>query len=103
MKLLLVEKLFVKGDKTSFTSIKDYNSGTINFRDRSLAHVKCKGSIVIPSCPKLDGILYVEGLKANLLSISQMCDKDHRVNICQDLCEVIDKEGNVYSSQDIGQ
>ena len=44
------------------------------------AKVKDKGSIVIPGCTKLDEILYIEGLKANLLSISQMCEKDHKVN-----------------------
>ena len=24
-----------------------------------------------------------------------MCDKDHRVNFCWDLCEVVNKEGNI--------
>ena len=48
------------GDKISFTSLENYNGGTVTFGDESLARVKGKGSIVIPSCPKLDGVLYVE-------------------------------------------
>ena len=54
-----------------------------------------QGSIAILDCPKLDGVLYVEGLKENLLGISQMCEKDNKVNFHQDLCEIVNKEGNV--------
>ena len=68
------------GDKTYFNSLENYNGGTTIFWDGSLARVKGKGSMVIPSCPTLDGLLYVDGLKASLLCISQLCDKDHRVN-----------------------
>ena len=83
------------GNKSSFTSLENYDDGVVTFRDGNLARVKCKSSITIPGCPKLDGVLYVEGLKANLLSISQMCDKDHKVNFHQDLCKVVNKEGKV--------
>ena len=41
------------------------------------------------------GVLYVEGLKANLISISQICDSKFRVNFFQNLCEVIDKKGKI--------
>ena len=41
-------------DKSFLTSLKYYNGGTITFGHESLAHVKGKGSISIPSCPKLD-------------------------------------------------
>ena len=66
------------GDKISFTSLEDYNGGIVAFGDRSLARVKGKGSIYVLSCPKLDGVMYVDGLTENLLSISQMCDKEQR-------------------------
>ena len=83
------------GDKYSLTSFENYDGEVITFGDGSLAWVKCKGSIVITGCPKLDGVLYVEGLKADLLSISQMCDKDHKVNFYQELCEVVNKDRKV--------
>ena len=85
------------GDKYSLTSFENYDGGVITFGDGSLARVKDKDSIVVPSCPKLDRVFYIEGLKANLLSISQMCDKDHKVNFCQDLYEVVNKEGKISS------
>ena len=82
-------------DKSSFTSLENYDGGIVTFGDGNLAKMKGKGSIVLPGCPKLDEVLCVEGLKENLLSISQMCDKDHKVNFHQDLCEVVNKEGKI--------
>ena len=40
--------------------------------------MKDEGSISILGCLKLDGVLYVDGLKANLSCISQICDNEHR-------------------------
>ena len=85
------------GYKFSFTSLENYNGGIITFGDGRLACVKGKYSIATLGCPKLDGVLYVKGLKLNLLTISQMCDKYHRVNFCQDLCEVVNKKGKSLS------
>ncbi|KAL6327468.1 hypothetical protein AAG906_020064 [Vitis piasezkii] len=73
------------GDKSSFTSLENYNGGTINFGDRSLACVKGKDSIAILGCPKLD----------RFSIISQMSEKDHKVNFHLDLYEVVNKEGKV--------
>ena len=92
---LIVGALNVIGDKSFFTSLENYDGGVVTFRDRNLAKVKGKGSIVIPSCPKLDEVLYAVGLKANLLRISQMWDKDHKVNFHQNLCKVVNKERKV--------
>ena len=69
--------------------------GFVAFGDGNLAKVKDKGGIVTLGWPKLDEVLYVEGLKENLLSISQMCNKDHKVNFHQDLYQVINKKGKV--------
>ena len=83
------------GNKSSFISFENYDGGVVTFRDGNLAKVRGKGSIAIPGCPKLDKVLYVEELKINLLSISQIYDKDHKMNFNQDLCEVVNKEGKV--------
>ncbi|KAL6343098.1 hypothetical protein AAG906_018934 [Vitis piasezkii] len=80
--------------RTYFTSLENYSGGTIIVGDGNLERVKGKGSIVIPS-HKLDEVLYVEGLKANLLSISQICNKNHKVNFHQDLYEVVNKKRKV--------
>ena len=83
------------GDKFSFTSLENDDGGVVTFGVGSLARVKGEGSITIPSFPKLEGVLYVEGLKTNLFSISQMFDKEYKVNFHQDLCEIITKKGKV--------
>ena len=83
------------GDKSFFTFLEDYNSVIVTFGDTSLADVKDKESISISRCPKLDGVLYVDKLKTNLLSIGQICDKDNRMNFYQDLCKVVNKEGKI--------
>ena len=83
------------GEKSFFSFSWKLCGEIVTFGDGSLAWVKGKGSIVIPGYPKLDGVLYVEGLKGNLLRISQMCDKDHEVNFHQDLCKVVNKEGKI--------
>ena len=54
-----------------------------------------RGSISILGCPKLDEVLYVDRLKVNLLTISQICDNDFKVNFSQYLYEVINKERKV--------
>ena len=69
--------------------------GFVTFGDGNLIKMKDRSGIVIPGWLKLDEEIYVEGLKENLLSISQMCDKDHRVNFHQDLCKVINKEEKI--------
>ena len=60
---LIVGALNVIGDKSFFTSLENYDGGVVTFGDGNLAKVKDKGSIVIPGCPKLDEVLYIEGLK----------------------------------------
>ena len=57
----------MKGDKSSFTSLENYDGGIVIFGDGNLTHVKDKVSIVILGFPKLNEVLYVEELKANLL------------------------------------
>ena len=83
------------GYKSSFTFLENYGGGVVNFKNRSLAWLKGKDSIAILSYPKLDGVLYVKGLKAYLLRIGQMCDKDYKVNFYQELCEVVNEGGKI--------
>jgi len=50
--------------------------GRITYGDRSQSKVIRKGIIDITGLGTSQEALYVEGLKANLLSISQFCDND---------------------------
>ena len=46
--------------------------------------------------PRLESVLHVDGLKANLISISQICDLDLHVNFTREKCSVVDNFGNWF-------
>ena len=58
------------GDKSLFKTLKEKISHYVTFGDRSHAQVLGKGTIEIPGLPLLKDVLYIKGLKANLLSIT---------------------------------
>ena len=49
-----------------------------------------RGLLDVPGLPKLEDVLLVEGLKANLISISQFCDQDLFVKFTKGTCTVMD-------------
>jgi hypothetical protein len=64
------------GDKTLLKEVQMGKGGRITYGDRSQSRVISKGIIDIPGLGTSQEALYVEGLKANLLSISLFCDND---------------------------
>ena len=65
----------MRGDKSLFKSLKEKEDGYVTFRDGSHSQVVGKEMIEIPAVPLMTDVLYIKGLKANLLSITQICDK----------------------------
>ena len=63
----------------SITSFTEFGGGNVTFGDGNVARVKGKGTIYAPNIPNLEKVLYVEGLEANLISISQMCENEFNV------------------------
>ena len=63
----------------------------MTFGDGSHAQVLGKGTIEIPGLPLLKDVLYIKGLKANLLSITQICDEEFQFS--KKGCLIIDEEG----------
>ena len=77
-------------NKSLFTSFTEFDGGNVTFGDGNVAKVKGKGTICAPDISNLEEVLYVEGLKANLISISQMCENEFNVQFSQNLCKVFD-------------
>ena len=50
-------------------------------------------SISLPGLPDIANVLYVEGLRVNLLSISQICDQDFTMLFSKGKCLVMDESG----------
>ena len=62
------------GNKTYFDTVTKCDGGLVTFGDGSPSRVVGKGNIRSHGLPNLNDVLLVEGLKANLISISQLCD-----------------------------
>ena len=64
------------GDKSLFKTLKEKEDGYVTFGDGSHSQVLGKGIVDIPGLPLLTDVLYIKGLKVNLLGITQICDED---------------------------
>ena len=62
--------------------------------DRVEGSVLGKWTLNMEGFPRLKDVLHVDGLRANLISISQICDLNRNVNFTNEKCIVIDGFGN---------
>ena len=81
------------GDKSLFKSLKEKEDGYVTFRDGSHSQVLGKWTIEIPALPLLTNVLYIKGLKANLLSITQIYDEDFLVQFSKKGCVILSEDG----------
>ncbi|GAV64516.1 hypothetical protein CFOL_v3_08034 [Cephalotus follicularis] len=95
------------GDKSLFFDLKEVDGGKVTFGDNNKAKIVGIGSIGNVFNILIENVSYVVGLKHNLLSVSQLCDKGYKVNFESSLCHIIDtstndvkfvghRQGNVY-------
>ena len=76
------------GDRRNFVTF-DKKSGVVTFGNDKAGKIKGKGSVSLNNRRgKYEDVLFVDGLKANLLSVSQMCDKGCEVIFRAQDCEV---------------
>jgi len=80
-------------DRALLKDIQMGRGGRITFGDGSQAKVIGNGQIDILRTEVSQKALYVEGLKANLLSISQLCDDDLVVQFSKKECNIFDNNG----------
>ena len=81
------------GDRSVFKVFESKKGGNVTFGDGSKSQIKGKGVISRPGLPDITNILYVEGLRVNMLSISQICDQDFMVLFLKGKCLVMDESG----------
>ena len=74
------------GDKSILTDIRPMHCGSVTFGNGIEGNVVGIGTLDFDGLPRIKGILLVEGLKANLLSISQICDQGFTVNFDKENC-----------------
>ena len=87
------------GDKQKFTKIQDYDGGSVKFGNNDGAQIVGKGTMSISDNKiRSEDVLYVEGLKHNLLNVSQICDRGHEVIFKKQGCEVRkEKNGRIVA------
>ena len=86
------------GDRSLFKVFESKKGGNITFGDGSKSQVKGKGIISLPGLPDIANVLYVETLRVNLLSISQICDQNFMVLFSKGKCLVMNESGKKLKS-----
>ena len=66
-------------DESKFTFLTNKNGGYVTFGDHAKRKIIGQGNIGNDISSLIENILLVDGLKHNLLSISQLCDKGFKV------------------------
>ena len=82
----------ITGDKSLFKSLKEKEDGYVTFGDDSHSKVLGKGTIDILGLPLLTDVLYIKGLKANSLSITQIFNEDFLVQFSKKGCIILSEE-----------
>ena len=82
------------GDKNKFTSLALKDGGNVKFEDNSKGKIISIGNIGKSSSLIIEDVLLVDGLKHNLLSISQLCDKGYNIIFKSIMCIIINEIDN---------
>jgi hypothetical protein len=96
-------------DKDKFLYISKSKTGNVTFGNDELGKIQGKGMLILSNGKgKVQDVLLVDGLKNNLLRVSQMCDRGCEVVFTSKDCKIksvnsgqvvakgIRKENNVY-------
>ncbi|KAL4030897.1 hypothetical protein IC575_009151 [Cucumis melo] len=86
------------GNRSYFTNLNDCDTGHVTFGDGAKGKIIAKGNIDKDDLPRLNDVRYVDGLKANLISISQLCDQCYKVSFDDTGCVVMNKENQICMS-----
>ena len=86
--------MHMTGNKALFKTLFEGKIGTITFGDGSKSVIRGIGTVDIPGLPVFEDVWYVDGLKANLLSIGHICDNRLNVFFTKYEYEILDGEGD---------
>lgn len=82
------------GNRSLFVNLEETQSGSVTFGDRNVAKIIVKGTIEILGIPTLTNVLFVQGLKHNIICISQICVKGYSVRFVKDGSEIKDNRSD---------
>lgn len=79
------------GNKSYLSDFKPYDGQFVSFGGGIGGKVSGKGTIKTGNLD-FENVYYVKELKYNIFSVSQMCDKKHRVLFSEDECYILSKD-----------
>ena len=82
------------GNKALFKTLFEGKIGTVTFGDGSKSIIRGIGTVNIPRLLVFEDVWYVDGLKVNLMSISQICDNGLNLLFTKYECEILDSGGD---------
>ncbi|KAK2435400.1 gag-protease polyprotein [Trifolium repens] len=83
------------GEERFLEDIKSYTSSYVTFGDGEKGQIMGVGKLISNSLPKLDNVLFVKGLRVNLISISQLSDQGLKVDFSKNECLVTNDKGEL--------
>jgi len=83
------------GDKAKFAKLELKEEGFVTYGDNNKGRILGNGVIGNESSFNIKNVLMVEGLKHNLISISQLCDKGFKVKFEPNNCFIYDAYGSI--------
>ncbi|XP_059072885.1 uncharacterized protein LOC131873719 [Cryptomeria japonica] len=86
------------GDKNKFSALENHPGGFVKFGDNTGLYITGMGTIMINKDTPINDVYYVEGLKYNLLSISQICDSGRQVVFNSYGCVIKEKSGKIIAN-----
>ena len=83
------------GDKSKFCLLTESDSGQVTFGENSKEKMISSEKVGknLSSC--IDDVMLVERLAYNLLSISQLCDKRHKVLFDTEVCTIFQSNSKI--------
>jgi hypothetical protein len=76
-------------DRDNFLTLRKERDGSVSFENDDSTKIIGKGTVRIGNKnTKAENVLLVEDMKHNLLSVSQMCDRDHKVTFDSQKCKI---------------
>ena len=79
------------GDKNVLTDYVNLKGGKVTYGGGAKGNILGKGVLNVVEFPKLQNVLHVDGLTANLISIGQLCDDGMFVKFDKNTCAVYDE------------
>ncbi|XP_010422284.1 PREDICTED: uncharacterized protein LOC104707605 [Camelina sativa] len=82
------------GDQSALDEFTPILGGKVTFGDGGKGQIEGKGVIDRSNQPKLANVYFFDGFRANLISISQLCDDGLKVTFTKTECGAYDENGN---------